>query len=466
MRQDISDKLHEQAIIGRVSWLIKLRWLAVCGMIFTVLFVDKVFPITLPLFAKHWMLYIAIFIAGYNVILLLRLKQVRQFINTDPDFVIRCTQRLTQIQIVADLICLTIILDLSGGLINPLCMFMLFHIAIAGIILSRIQAFRVALLACMLLLVMGMIGALFPDWRVPLKGFPLELPNALTENWFYIFSVWLSYTITFFLIAYFTTGVSGQLREALDNLERANNALREQDKVKSRLLRVVAHQLRSPLAAIISLIHAYQDTGRIKNLPSECKDLFERIDRRCQSMMELISDLLRLTQIKENLDEQEQLQDVNIYKVALDVVQMFSQQASDKGLELNIHFENEDATIRARERDIADIIGNLVSNAIKYTEKGKIEITGSRVGDKYILTVSDTGIGIPEEDQPKLFDEFYRASNAKKTSEPSSGLGLNIVKAIVTKLGGEITFTSKQGQGTKFIVTLPLSPANNTNKNA
>ncbi len=459
MGHEISDKLHEQAILGRVLWLIKLRWLAVWGMIFTVLFVDKVFPIMLPAFSKHWMLYIALLIASYNVVLFLRLRRVRRFVDVNPEFVIRCAQRLTQIQIVADLICLTIILDLSGGLINPLCMFMLFHIAIAGIILSRVQAFRVALLACMLLLVMGMIGRLMPSWRVPLRGFPLELENPLTENWFYIFSVWLSYTITFFLIAYFTTGVSGQLREALDNLEQANKALRKQDETKSRFLRVVAHQLRSPLAAIISLIRAYQDTGRINNLPSECKDLFERIDRRCQSMMDLISDLLRLTQIKENLDEQEQVKQVNIYQVALDTIQMFSQQAESKNLELDIQFEDEDTVILARERDISDIIGNLVSNAIKYTDSGRIEVSGKREGDKYVLTVSDTGIGIPEEDQPKLFEEFYRASNAKKTSEPSSGLGLNIVKAIVQKLGGEITFTSKPGEGTTFVVELPLSGA-------
>ncbi len=460
MVREISDKLHEQAIIGRVSWLIKLRWLAVVGMIGTVLFVDKLFPIILPPFAKHWMLYIALLIAGYNCILLIRLRQVQRQVDVDPAMVIRCAQRLTHLQIVADLICLTVILDLSGGLINPLCMFMLFHIAIAGIILPRVQAFRVALLASMLLLVMGMIGKLIPHWRVPLRGFPFELSDPLTENWFYIFAIWLSYTITFFLIAYFTTGVSGQLRDALDNLERANNALREQDKTKSRFLRVVAHQLRSPLAAIISLIHAYQDTGRINNLPSECRDLFERIECRGQSMMELIGDLLRLTQIRENLDQQEQVREINIYQTILDTVQMFSHQAANKGIELNVWFEDKDTTILARPRDITDIVANLVSNAVKYTKRGRIEVLGRRKGDKYILTVSDTGIGIPEEAQSKLFDEFYRAENARTTSEPSSGLGLNIVQAIVNKMGGKISFESKVGQGTTFTVELPITSGN------
>lgn len=456
MSEQITEGLHEQAIVGRVSWLIRMRWLAVLGLSVSALVAGEGFPVTLPDFSVYALLGFAAFIGLYNLIFLLRLRQVSRFLDTNPAKVLRCMQRLTHLQIIADLVCLTIILDLAGGLINPLCLFMIFHIAIAGIILHRIQAFRVALLASCLLLVMGMTGKLIPSWRVPLGGFPLEMNPPLTENWFFISATWFAYTITFFLIAYFTTVISGQLRDARDKLEEANAILKKQDQTKSKFMRVVAHQLRSPLGAILSLIHAYSSTGAINNKDA-MNDLYKRIEVRCHSLLDLVNDLLRLTQITEELDKHEEEKKIDMSEAINDVVNMYKQHAEEHGLKLLVETDNSNATIRMRERDISDILGNLVSNAIKYTNQGEIKVAGYRRGDKYTIEVSDTGIGIPEESQANLFDEFYRAPNAKKRNVHSSGLGLNIVRAIVQRLRGNISFTSAIGKGTTFTIELPLN---------
>ncbi|MFA5865227.1 MAG: HAMP domain-containing sensor histidine kinase [Phycisphaerae bacterium] len=452
-----AEQLHERTLVGRVAWLIKLRWLAIIALIATLLAVDEILSVRLPLHAKVLMLGIVLVIIGYNFLLYRRLRQITEWVRIDPARAVETAKRLTHIQILADLICLTIILDLAGGLINPLCIFMIFHVAIAGIILPRREAFFVALLASLLLVIMGIAGAVFPWARIPLAGFPLEhVHPPLTQNWFYILSLCFAFAGTFFLISYFTTGVSFQLREALDDIESANESLRRQDEMLSRFMRTAAHQLRSPLTAIISLINAHLTTDQIKTLPDPYRDLLKRIEYRSRALMSLVDDLLRLTQIREGLDRQEEVSVIDLNRVIAESTGPFKLQAQEKGLQFNVSLDPTPSKIQARVRDITDIIENLVSNAIKYTDAGQVSVEGRTEGDQYRLTVSDTGIGIPENDQVHLFEEFFRAGNAHKKDAHSSGLGLNIAQAIVTRLQGQIHYVSKMEEGTTFTVDLPL----------
>lgn len=449
-------------MIGRVAWLIKLRWLAVLALAAVSLLVRVLPQVHLPAYAIHAMLAIVALIAFYNLLLYTGIRKVYRLLQIDTAAALNAARRLTHIQIVADLICLTVILDLAGGLINPLCVFMVFHIAIAGIILPRREAFLIALLAGMLLTIMGMVGALWPTWRVPIDSFPLEAvyrpTTSLSERWFFTFSVSFALSCTFFLIAYFTSGISRQLHLALANLEDANATLHRQSEVKSRFLRIIAHQLRSPLAAIISLAHAYLGSAEQQTLPEGLRNLLVRIERRCQAMMGLIDDLLRLTRIREDLDKQEKIERVDVGQVILDQCLMFEAQANEKGLELEVRVEKDKPSqVQARHQDISDVVENLLSNAIKYTEHGKVTVQGWAEAKRYIFSVKDTGIGIPPQDQKHLFEEFFRASNALISEPHSSGLGLNIVQAIVTRLSGKIDFTSNVGEGTMFRVELPLA---------
>lgn len=451
-----ADKLYERTLLERVGWLIKLRWIAVLGLALTAVLADRIFPIRLHRIAKTSLVGFAIFLGLYNLLLYLRLKWIKK--REDPDLITTCPYRLTIIQITIDLIVLTIVLDLAGGILNPLSLFMVFHIAIAGSILPRGKAFNVAIFASLLLLIMGLIGKFFPALRVPLDGYPLEEETPpLAENSFYIFSVWLSHTIAFLLIAYFTTQISSELRDVLIRLEIANESLLEQDKKKTRFLRTVAHQLKSPLATIITMVNALFSTKEESEFDPQTYQTLEKIHQRSKYMLELVDDLLRLTQIKEGIEPPQEKQNIKIGSIIVDTAKLFADEANQKGIEVELYVDDLDTSVFASERDIQDIATNLISNAIKYTEKGKVIIEGKKKGKKYLFRVKDTGIGIPEDEQSHLFEEFFRASNAREKALHSSGLGLSITAAIVKKLGGNISFKSKEGMGTEFTVELPIA---------
>jgi len=107
--------------------------------------------------------------------------------------------------------------------------------------------------------------------------------------------------------------------------------------------------------------------------------------------------------------------------------------------------------------DVDRVLTNLVGNALKYTRRGEVRLRLEREDDHARIVVADTGIGIPDEAQPHLFEEFYRASNAKALEEEGTGLGLAIVRDLVNRLDGRITVESVEKEGTTFAVTLPLA---------
>ncbi len=447
--------LREKTIVGRVEWLIRLRWLAVLGMVVTLLVVERILPVHFTSAAMWVMLAVVALIASYNLLLGWWLRGIRRLAIEHPEQAIGTARKLAIIQIVADLVCLTVILNYAGGLINPLRIFMVFHVAIAGIMLTRKEAFSIATLASLLLIIMSVVGALYRSIYSPLEGFPLD--QRLTGDWFYILSICGAMTFTFFFIAYFTSDISIQLQEAYRSLAGANRALQERDAAKSRFMRVLAHQLRTPLAAIISLIHVFGQSKHRQSFEKQQEPL-ERIHRRCYAMMDMVDDLLRLTKIQEGLDVKKVTKPTELTEVISETLKLYEAQSREKGLNWQVQLASTPVFMFASERDISDLVGNLVSNAIQYTQRpGKISITGTVSNDKYLLEIADSGMGIPEADQAHVFEEFFRAGNARKAEPNSSGLGLNIVSAMVKQLGGNIRFQSKQDQGTTFFVTLPTT---------
>jgi signal transduction histidine kinase len=142
------------------------------------------------------------------------------------------------------------------------------------------------------------------------------------------------------------------------------------------------------------------------------------------------------------------------------VVERFEIPAREKQVQLEWQCERRDGpiTIMATNEDVDRVLNNLVSNAVKYTPSGgRVSVHLYCVQGEACLEVSDTGIGIPEESLPHLFEEFYRAPNAKVREKEGTGLGLAITKDLVTRYGGRIVVQSQVGEGTKFSVTWPTT---------
>jgi len=132
--------------------------------------------------------------------------------------------------------------------------------------------------------------------------------------------------------------------------------------------------------------------------------------------------------------------------------------ASDKSIKLVYSLEGFTAEVYGNQLSIEETITNLLLNAIKYTpKKGTVEVQAVNQGEQSLIEIADTGIGVPQEELPYIFDEFFRASNARKTERDGTGLGLSIAKQIINRHSGKIWVESKIGEGSRFIFTIPNS---------
>jgi signal transduction histidine kinase len=141
-------------------------------------------------------------------------------------------------------------------------------------------------------------------------------------------------------------------------------------------------------------------------------------------------------------------------EVAGRITRTFEDEARRKGLSLVVEIPDDMRTVRADLEVLEPVLENLLSNAFKYTREGRVLVRFELAGNDLKFTVEDTGIGIPREDRPKLFTEFFRAKNAKAVEEIGNGLGLALVKQTLNQHHGRIEVESEEGRGTRFVVFL------------
>jgi signal transduction histidine kinase len=242
---------------------------------------------------------------------------------------------------------------------------------------------------------------------------------------------------------------------AIENAQ-AYQVLTDLDRRKSRFVRMATHELRAPVVVAESLLTALEKQYA-GTLNADQTDMVQRAVRRLESLKALIDDLLDLAAGKAEM-RPGRARAVNLAAVAGEVCDRLGVMAREKGLALDIDGESSGLDVLIEPTDLERILTNLVSNAVKYTQKGSVRISVSRAEDEARLVVADTGIGIPESAMPYLFQEFYRAANAKQVEDTGTGLGLAIVKDLVERHGGGVTADSREGIGTTFTITLPLAP--------
>jgi len=238
-------------------------------------------------------------------------------------------------------------------------------------------------------------------------------------------------------------------------LVRVKEEMERLDKFKSDFMLMVAHELRSPVAGAQSLLRTIL-RGLAGDLNQQQVELLRRVNLRMDTLLELINDLLSLAASK-SIEPDESLELININPIIQQVVNNFSVQAEDKKISLIFEPIETPVAVLATEDGLFTLFNNLMGNAIKYTsEGGSVQVSLDFKDDCVQITFSDTGIGIPKEDVPHLWEEFYRASNVRKSEITGTGLGLSIVKQLVERYSGDIEVISAEGKGTKFIVTMPL----------
>ena len=255
---------------------------------------------------------------------------------------------------------------------------------------------------------------------------------------------------------FFLTAIAAQGSIAIENA-LAYQAMEALDASKSKFIRTVTHELRSPVTVTRSLLRTIT-AGYTGEVNGQQKDIIERAIRRVDFLQKLIDDLLELAAGKANLKYDDAPEPLPLEDSLVRVVDRFAAPAKEKNQTLEWrNLADSPCRVNATSEALDRIFNNLLANAVKYTpNQGKVTVTLSRIDGDARIVVEDTGIGIPEEAMAHLFEEFYRAPNAKEFEYEGTGLGLTIAKDLITRLGGWITVHSTVGEGTRFTVSLPL----------
>ncbi|MCJ7548311.1 MAG: ATP-binding protein [Anaerolineae bacterium] len=237
----------------------------------------------------------------------------------------------------------------------------------------------------------------------------------------------------------------------------AYRSVQSLEEAKRKFILTVTHELRSPVAVVKSLLRTLID-GYAGQMAELQQDMISRALRRTELLQSLIDDLLDLAAGRSGLGLTKDAEPIDLGDVLSKVIERYTIPAVEKQIELDLQLERDGPLKVLSTADELDrVFNNLVSNAVKYTpEDGTVTVRVLQTADEAQVEVSDTGIGIPDEALAHLFEEFYRAPNAKETVRHGTGLGLVVVKEIVTRYGGRLQVNSVLDKGTTFIVTLPL----------
>jgi PAS domain S-box-containing protein len=240
-------------------------------------------------------------------------------------------------------------------------------------------------------------------------------------------------------------------REAELELECQNHQLRQLDRLKDEFVALVSHELRTPLTSIRGYLELISEDT---NLTVEQTRFLETIDRNAQRLQRVVGDLLFVAQVEAGKLSLE-VSAVDLNAIAEEAVHAAQPSAAAKAIALTIDI-GDLPTIQGDRARLAQVLDNFVSNAIKFTPSGgAVSVTTRLLPGEVEVVICDTGMGIPTDELPLLFERFFRAERATSGAIPGTGLGLAIAKAIVTGHGGRIRVESEDGAGTTFRVILP-----------
>jgi two-component system phosphate regulon sensor histidine kinase PhoR len=236
--------------------------------------------------------------------------------------------------------------------------------------------------------------------------------------------------------------------------------LRRLESIRRDFVANVSHELRTPVTAVRSAAETLRDSALKDPDPKAAERFADIIVRNSERLQNLIEDLLELSRL-ESKEFKLKKERIDLPVVASLVMALFRERAERKGIQLLTEIPSGTPTVETDQRALEQVLSNLVDNAVKYCPSGasvKLRASNGGADGMIRLSVEDTGPGISEAHQPRLFERFYRVDAGRSRDVGGTGLGLSIVKHMVEAMGGEVTVRSAVGKGSTFEVRLPLVP--------
>jgi signal transduction histidine kinase len=245
---------------------------------------------------------------------------------------------------------------------------------------------------------------------------------------------------------------SHEMAELGEAFNRMSEQIEDHDRIRDEFVSNASHELKTPLATMKLLSESilYDEHPD----PALMKEFFADVSHEVDRLSRVITDLLRLVKLDER-DVPLHPEPVRFDKIVCEAAQRLRPMADKKGVKLKCTVQQE--TVLGEASRLDQVVTNLVENAVKYTDRGSVTVRLTRDGEFALLAVADTGIGVPEEAIPHLFERFYRVDKARSRETGGTGLGLAIVEKIVSLHGGDIRVESELGKGSTFYVRIPLA---------
>ncbi|MBM2815358.1 MAG: Histidine kinase protein [Ignavibacteria bacterium] len=441
----------------RNRWLIMLRYGAVT-MLVGVTIVIMLLKNFLPAFRMQtnplWLIAAAILF--YNLFFHVIWYILPDYLERHPKL---HSLHFSMLQIVVDLIALMVFIYYTGGVESPLYALFFFHVIIGSLFLTSL----IVNLLITSILILTISGAIL-EYNGFIAHYSIQglLSADLHTNLPYIILFFAIFGITLYLSAYLANSVAKTLYHRERSLTTALDKLEEAEKSKSRYVMSVVHDLKTPIAAVLTYLNMFLE-GALGALTDEQRKPLDRSKQRLSAAINLINDILYISKLKLG-EHKKHLSDVEVRKmfeyIYLDMKELFTTRDISFEIKCNTTYE---INIFGDPQLLGLAFGNLLSNAYKYSEKGgRVDVLITDLGDIVEMTIADNGIGIPENEQEKIFQDFYRTQISKKKGIEGSGLGLTLVSQIIHEYGGSIKVASPSRlhtdgslPGTEFTIRLP-----------
>ena len=449
-------------MMTRLRVFLIMRWFVIVGIVISTLGATNIFHIGFPTPPVY---IICALMVLYNLVLM---YQVRGLETLSSDLVMQRVRTYGITHIVLDLLAFTVLLHYTGGIENPFLFFVALHIVGGSTLLRRGAVFWIATQAIVMVTLLVFLEYIGVIPHVNLQGF---VDPTRYKELSRVLAVLIALASILYATAYMATAISGELRKRqreivklrenlLDKtageLKKVSEEAAKLEEEKNRFLRflgIAAHDMKAPLAAIQSYFGVMLG-GFSGELTEKQKSMIERSSFRITQLMNLISDLLDIPRIETGQIVQE-MKETSLRQAIRHSVSELRNLAKQKGLKLTTEIPENLPRVYGSAPRLQQVITNLVNNAINYTSEGTITVRVMETNSDLQVEVIDSGIGIPPDDLPRVFDDFFRASNVEVKG---TGLGLSISKRIVESHGGKIWVESpcsETGTGSRFSFTLP-----------